>query len=118
MEAIAKIVGIMMMSRTYTHMAHLKTGSYAKHMALEVFYETIVDKMDQIAEAAQGKFGKLDIPYVQIKGDVEDPIGGLESQLMMITNAGKQIKEPFLDNIVQEIQACYSRTLYRLRELD
>ena len=118
MEPIAKIIGIMFMSRTYAHMAHLKTSSYAKHMALDEFYTNIVDKIDMIAEAAQGKMGKLDIPFIDMKGEVEDPISGLEMQLMMIENASKRISESYLTAILDEIHGCYYRTLYRLKELD
>ena len=58
---VNKLVGIMMMSRTMAHKAHLKTGSYAKHVALKEFYEEIVEELDEIAEAYQGKYGLLDI---------------------------------------------------------
>jgi hypothetical protein len=115
---IAKLVGIMFMSRTYSHMAHLKTSSYAKHKALNGFYYDIVGLADSLAEASQGVFGKLDIPYVEIKGNVDDPIGALEMHVKMIENLKKSCKYDFLDNILQEIQALYYATLYLLRELD
>lgn len=108
----------MFMSRTYSHMAHLKTKSFAKHKALNEFYDGIVDMADTLAEAAQGKFGRLDIPYVDMKGDVNDPIKGLETHLTMLENLGKKCEEPYLQNIFQEIQAMYYKTLYLLKELD
>lgn len=115
--AVAEIIGVMFAARTYAHMAHLKTGSYAQHAALNGFYDSIVDFADSLAEAAQGLFGKLDIPAVQVKGDVNKPVVELEKQLATIKQLGVGCGEPFLDNIMQEIEACYRSTLYKLKEL-
>ena len=114
---IAKLIGIMFMSRTYAHMAHLKTPSYAKHKALNGFYDEIVCLADSVAEASQGIFGKLDIPYIELKGDIEDPIDALETHMKMVENLKRTCKYDFIDNILQEVLACYSKTLYLLREL-
>ena len=115
--AIAEMIGILFMSRTYTHMAHLKTPSYSKHMALNELYEGIVGLADSLAEAAQGKFGKLDIPTIAVKGNVEDPIRAIEDHIAMLEKLGKGCEESFLENIFQEIQALYYSKLYKLREL-
>lgn len=115
--AIAEIVGITFMSRTYTHMAHLKTASFAKHKALNDFYDDIVDLADSLAESAQGLYGKLDVPFVNMQGSVDKPIEALESQLASIKRLCKVCDEPFIENIVQEIEALYRSTIYKLREL-
>lgn len=117
-ELVGKIVAIMMQSRTYAHMCHLYTDSYAKHEALETFYTDIVDVIDRLAEAAQGKMGKCKIPYMDMKGDVEDPIAGIESHLKMIENVSKRVDEQYISAILDEVHGCYYRTLYRLKELN
>lgn len=114
---IAEIIGVMFMSRTYSHMAHLKTPSYAKHKALNKFYDEIVDQADELAEAAQGLWGKLDVPFVAMEGKVEEPVITLEAHLTKIKRLAKNCNEPYIDNILQEIEALYRRTLYLLREL-
>jgi len=114
---LAKMIGIMFMSRTYSHMAHLKTASFAKHKALNEFYDGIVDLADTLAEASQGKYGKLDIPFMDMNEDVEDPIAGLKKHLTMLENLGKKIDDSYLENIFQEIQALYRKTLYLMVEL-
>ena len=108
----------MFMSRTYAHMAHLKTASFAKHKALNEFYDEIVELADDLAEAAQGRYGKLDIEFVDMKGDVDDPIAGIQSHASMIDNLAKKCEEQWIGNIFQEIQALYYSTLYKLKELD
>ena len=116
-EAAAEIVGILFMSRTYAHMAHLKTGDYAKHVALNGFYDAVVDLADSFAEVSQGKFGKLDVPFLAIEGDVDKPIEALESHMEDIVALGSTCGSGAIKNIVDEIEACYLQTLYKLREL-
>lgn len=117
-EDLGTIIGILFMSRTYSHIAHLKTGSYAKHKALNEFYDSVVDMADSLAEASQGLYGKLEIPYLNMIGKIDDPIGGITSQLKAIEKLIGNIDEEYLKNILQEIQALYRKTLYLLVNLD
>lgn len=116
-QKVGKIVGILFMSRTYAHMAHLKTASFAKHKALNKFYDGIVDLADDLAEAAQGLWGKLDIPYENIDGDVMDPISTITVHLKRVEQLMATCKEEYIANIFQEIQALYRKTLYLMKEL-
>lgn len=117
-EDLGTIIGILFMSRTYSHIAHLKTGSYAKHKALNEFYDSVVDMADSLAEASQGLYGKLEIPYLNMIGKIDDPIGGITSQLKAIEKLIGNIDEEYLKSILQEIQALYRKTLYLLVNLD
>ena len=114
---IAKAIGIMFLSRTMTHMAHLKTTSYAVHKALDEFYSEIVDKADDLAEAAQGQYGILDIPFISMSGSVKDPIGMLQNHLKQLDATMSDVDEDYLMNIYQEIQKLYRSTLYKLINL-
>jgi len=49
-----KFLGMMFLARDVTHSAHLNTRSYAKHQALGVFYDEIIDLADKFAEMYQG----------------------------------------------------------------
>ena len=120
-DILAKIIGFLFMSRTAAHMSHLQvTGpaSFARHKALNEFYDEIVDMTDSLAETAQGKFGILDIPYMDLKGDVSDPIGLMETHLTMVENLGKKCENRALQNIFDEIVALYMKTLYLLKNLE
>ena len=114
---LAKATGIMFMSRTYAHMAHLKTSSFSAHKALDEFYNGIVDLADDFIEASQGQYGILDIPFVNISGNVKDPIGGLQSHLKQLETTLADVDEDYLMNIFQEIQKLYRSTLYKLVNL-
>lgn len=114
---IAEVIGTLMMSRTFSHMAHLATNSYSKHMALNSFYEDVVDLLDDLAEATQGEYGKLDIPFVRMTGTVGDPIGGLTAHLATVEDLMMDCDEDYLQSIFQEIQKLYKSTLYKMTML-
>ena len=117
-DKASKIVGILFMSRTAAHMAHLKTSSYAKHKALNKFYDEIVDMADELAEVAQGTAGKLDIPYLPLKGDIEDPIEMLDTHSKMIATVAKGCEDRAINAIIDVILGQYKKTAYLLKELD
>ena len=114
---IAKFIGVLMMSRTAAHLMHLKTGSYAEHKALNDLYDGIVEHLDSFAEAAQGEFGKLDIPYINMIGSVDSPSKAVASHLKALEKLGEACSQGYLKNIVDEVVALYRSTLYKLNEL-
>lgn len=114
---IAKAIGIMFMSRTAAHMAHLKTKSYAAHKALDEFYNEIIDVSDSLIEAAQGQYGILDVPFVNLSGNINDPIGMLQGHLKQLEMCMSMCDEDYLMNIFQEVQKLYRSTLYKLTNL-
>lgn len=120
MDKIGKIVGLMFMSRTMTHKAHLAVtgvGSYAAHTALGGFYDSMVSFADTLAEAAQGKYGIIDVVEMDEKGDISNPVAMLETHLKMFQNLAKSVDDRYLQNIVDEIEACFYSTLYKLKFL-
>lgn len=119
MKHITDIVATLFISREQAHRAHLKTKSYAQHVALGEFYDAVVDLADSFAEVAQGTYGLLpDIPYkTPLKGAIDDV---LEKHLDAIeackSNFSKPVDGPLL-NLIDEMGALYAKTLYKLRNL-
>lgn len=114
---IAKAIGIMFLSRTMSHMSHLQTKSYAEHKALNKFYDGIVDLVDDLAEAAQGQYGILDVPFINMSGNIKDPIGMLQGHLKQLEATMSMVDEDYLLSIYQEVQKLYRSTLYKLINL-
>ena len=52
-------VGTLFLARDVAHSVHLNTRSFSKHMALQTFYEEIVELADGFAEAYQGRNGLM-----------------------------------------------------------
>lgn len=116
-DKIDKIIGLLFMGRTMAHKAHLRSPSFAKHMALNEFYDSVIALADRLAESAQGKYGLLDIPVIEEKGDILDPVNMLETHLNMLNALGKTIDDRFLQNIFDEIVELFYAKLYKLRYL-
>jgi len=115
-----KLIGLMFLSRDVAHREHLKTASYAQHMALGSFYDDIIGLADKLAETYQGRNGVIkDIPRMNdvAKGDI---VTVLEQHLKTIEkNRCIDIpdKDTALQNIIDEIVGLYLTTLYKLRTL-
>lgn len=56
-----EIISALFQARDIAHMLHLKTKSFAAHMALGDFYEAIITHADTLAEMYQGQYGILDL---------------------------------------------------------
>lgn len=113
---IAKAIGIMFTGRTVTHILHLKTKSYVEHKALNEFYDGIVDLADDLAEATQGQYGLLDIPFVNVSMP-KDSTTFLKGQLAELDKVMAGCDEDYLMSIYQEVQKLYRSTLYKLVNL-
>lgn len=108
-------------ARTAAHVAHLSVtgaGSYAKHKALNEFYDGIVDLADRFAEGYIGCEGEL-IKFGGSSFKLErDPIKMLEGLKGVIAGARAECEEyPFLQQICDDMTELVSSTLYKLKFL-
>ena len=118
MKEAARIVAILFVSRDQAHREHLKTRSYAQHMALNDFYDAVVDLADTCAETAQGLYGVLDIPYESpIAGAIDAVLDGHIGNIEAMRSKFTKPEECCLLNIIDEISALYAKTLYKLQVL-
>lgn len=108
-------------ARTTAHVLHLSTDSYAEHKALNEFYDEIVDLTDKLAEAYTGEEESL----IDFKAKVEyQPVNDSEK---LVRSLREWIEEnryeccsaesTSLQNIIDEIVALCSSTLYKLKFL-
>jgi hypothetical protein len=113
-----EIIGLLFYARNVTHKEHLKTKSFAQHMALNTFYEEVIDLADKLAEAYQGCEGIMkDIPLFgkDAPGAIDD---FLENQMNMIEKLRRAASDKSaIQNIIDEVIGLYLSTLYKLRNL-
>lgn len=124
-----KIVGLLFLSRDAAHKEHLRTRSYAQHIALRSFYDEVIDLADRLAEAYQGRNGLISIASQQRQGlstpsavkTDGDIVEVLKSHLTALEDMRyDEIDEmdTALQNIVDEIVGLYLSTLYKLQYLN
>lgn len=97
----------------FTHI-YQKDNTLATHLALGDYYESLVGLVDEFTECYSGLYGKqkISIPATSI---MENPVKDLMTVYETIESKRKAIKESFLQNIIDEIQALNARTLYKLK---
>lgn len=103
-------------ARTAAHVAHLQTGSFAAHVALQEFYDGIVPLADQFAEVYQGCYGLIAFTGSSFKLE-RDPIKMLSSLKDFVVAARSECDEMALCNIIDGIVALIAQSLYKLRHL-
>ena len=116
----ADFVGTLFLARDVAHSVHLNTRSFAKHMALNEFYDAIVDLADKFAEAYQGRHGMIGpITLMSAKktGNIleflQDSVADIEKMRYEVCDKS----DTPLQNIIDEIVGQYLSTLYKLKFL-
>ena len=113
-------IGMLFLARDVTHSVHLNTRSYAKHKALQKFYENIIDLADDFAEAYQGRHGLIGPISLMSANKTGNVIEFLKDQLAEIEKCRYDVCEKDdtpLQNLIDGIIELYLSTLYRLRFL-
>jgi DNA-binding ferritin-like protein len=113
-------VGMLFLARDVAHSVHLNTRSFAKHMALQGFYEEIVELADSFAEAYQGKYGLMGPISLMSAKKTTNIVEFLQDQMDEIEAERYKVVDKDctpLHNIIDEIVALYLSTLYKLRFL-
>jgi hypothetical protein len=113
-------VGIFFLARDVTHSVHLNTRSYAKHKALQKFYENIIDLTDAFSEAYQGRHGLIGPISLMSAKKTSNVIEFLEAQLAEIESVRYDVcdkSDSALQQLIDNIVELYLTTLYKLRFL-
>jgi 23S rRNA maturation-related 3'-5' exoribonuclease YhaM len=116
----ADFVGHLFLARDVTHSVHLNTRSYAKHKALNEFYDGIVDLADSFAETYQGRHGLIGPISLQSAKKTGNVIEFLTDSLAEIEANRYKVceeKDSAIQNIIDEVVGLYLSTLYKLKFL-
>jgi hypothetical protein len=116
----ADFIGMLFLARDVTHSAHLNTRSYAKHKALNKFYDGVIDLTDKFAEAYQGKYGLIGPISLMSAKKTNNVVEFLEGQLADLEKMRYKVVDKEctpLQNIIDEIFGLYYTTLYKLKFL-
>lgn len=115
-----QFVGLLFLGRDVAHSVHLNTRSFSKHMALNTFYDSVIDLADSFAEAYQGRHGLLGQIVVPPNKKAANIIEFLQGQLDEIEKKRYEVcdkSDTAIQNIIDEVVALYLSTLYKLRFL-
>ena len=114
-DAAADFVITLLHSATVTHLMHLQTKSYSKHVALGEYYEGIVGLVDAWAEAFQGNHGVIE-KYPDTHGIETEPVAYMDDLCEYVERQRKKLpSDTPLQNIVDEIAQLIDTTQYKLK---
>lgn len=120
MITIEQLFGTLQQSVVSTWRKHLRTAKYAKHIALNDFYEDMPEKVDALIEAWMGVNGRKIKGYENILQSANMNTLTYLKELKKIAKQGYELMggekelEALLDDIVELIDS----TLYKVKELD
>lgn len=113
--SVGNFVGHVMHSGVAAHIMHLKTRSYAAHMALGAYYEGLPALIDAFAEAYQGRYGLIDSYPTTLSLPLSEPAEYMRSVKQMVEMERMSLpQDSELQNIVDEIASLIDGTLYKL----
>ena len=116
----ADFLGLLFLARDVTHSVHLNTRSYSKHVALNIFYDRIIDAADDFAESYQGRHGLIGPITLHSAKKTSNVIEFLEDSLKQIEDARYVVvdkNDTSLQQLIDNIVEIYLRTLYKLKFL-
>jgi len=117
--ACAELVARCFAARTAAHFLHLRSTSYAQHVALNEFYTAIVDKADAYAECHMGVEGIFkSFPAIALPLG-SDPLGLLTDLHDWVSKHRDACAcgTTELANLIDEILAVIDRAYYKLKFL-
>lgn len=116
----ADFIGELFLARDVAHSVHLNTRSFSKHMALNTFYDEVIDLADKFAEAYQGRHGLIGPISLMSAKKTTNIIEFLEQSLKDIEDMRYEVvskTDTPIQNIIDEIVGLYLSTLYKLKFL-
>lgn len=119
-KKMADFIGMLFLARDVAHSVHLNTRSYAKHKALNEFYDEIVGLADSLAESFQGRHGLIGPISLMSAKKTGNILEFLQDQLDEIEKARYEVckrEDTALQNLIDGIVELYLSTIYKLRFL-
>jgi len=116
----AEMISLLLHSRTQTHTLHLQTDSFSEHMALNGYYDGIVDLVDGLVESFQGKYGIIGgYTSYDIEGykSTEATIKYLQGLCGKVDGLRDCCEDSYIQNQIDTVCELINSTLYKLRFL-
>lgn len=104
-------------ARNQAHIEHWNTTSYAEHVALGDFYDSILDLVDNFVECYQGKFGL--VGKVKLVPSSQPLLEMLKEDVVWMEENHEKIcrNVSALCNLLDTITELYLKTIYKLENL-
>ena len=116
----ADFVGTLFLARDVAHSVHLNTRSFAKHSALQSFYDELVELADKFSEAYQGRHGLIGPITLHSAKKTANITEFLTASLAEVEEMRYKVvkkEDSSLQQLIDNIVELYLTTLYKLKFL-
>ena len=115
---IEELVGKVFATRGASHLAHWKTKSFAQHMALDTFYNGLIEKIDGLVEVYQGACGLIG-PVTMPSVKPDKILDHIVEESDWIAEHRDEIAEDVdaIKNLIDDLVGLYLSTIYKLKNL-
>ncbi len=115
-----KLVSTLLASRTQAHVFHLQSKSYSEHVALQAYYDGILELTDGLIESYQGKNGIISgytgpSNFDDSNGD--NVLTYFKGLSIFIEKAHSKFEESWIQNQIDTISELVYTTIYKLENL-
>lgn len=115
-----EMMSLLLHSKTQAHTFHLQCKSYAEHMALNNYYDSIDGLTDALIESYQGKYsilkGYKNYPIEDYK-DTTSTINYLKDLCDKVCDLRTCCKDSYIQSQIDLVCELINSTLYKLRFL-
>lgn len=120
MITIEQLFGTLQQSVVATWRKHLRTAKYAKHIALNDFYEDMPEKVDALIEAWMGANGRKIKGFENILQSANMNTLTYLKELKKVTRQGYELmgENEELVSLLDDIMELINSTLYKVKELN
>jgi hypothetical protein len=112
-----ELVSRVFASRNAAHLQHWASKSYAEHQALGEFYDEVIERLDTLVEAHQGRFGLMGkVEPTTVKGSIVEV---LRSDVEWVEEHHTDVcmKVSSIANLIDGVTEVYLTTIYKLENL-
>jgi len=114
-----KLIQSLFSARQIAHEFHLRSLSYAEHVALGDFYDSLLELTDDLIETHQGQYGIVNDYLPLKKCDDSNALSFLKNFSNELNTLKSSISssDTHLLNIFDEIMALVYKTIYKVENL-
>jgi hypothetical protein len=111
-------VQTLLQSRQEAQRYHLNTNTYSAHIALQEYYEQIVELVDDLVETYQGKYGILDLELTDVLANELEDVDYFRELAKWCEYARPSLpQDSFLTHQYDDIETLIYKTVYKLTYL-
>ena len=115
-----KMISLLLGSQTQAHVYHLQTKSFAEHMALNGYYDNIIDLVDGLIESYQGKNGIID-KYTSFElnnyKSKKETINYFTALQKNVDSLREDVDDSYIQNQIDTVTELIQSTIYKLSYL-